>query len=260
MDFVSQSLLLAGGLFLGMLFAMELGRRHGRWRMRRDPDGVRTGTGAIEGAVFGLLGLILAFTFSGAAGRFDTRRQLVAQEANAIGTAWLRIDLLPPEDQPALRDLFRRHLDVRLAAYSMVESGDPTGVQRELEASSILQNEIWSAAERACTRDGRPFVCTLVLPAVNEMLDVTTTRTAAARTHVPPVVFVLLVSAAILGAALAGHATTGSRERHWFHAIVFAAMTSLTVLVIYDLEYPRQGLIRIGATDQVLIDLRASFD
>jgi hypothetical protein len=210
--------------------------------------------------VFGLLGLILAFTFSGAAGRFDARRQLIAQEANAIGTAWLRLEVLPDEDQPAIQDLFRRHLDARLSLYDQLESGDLADVAHGLEESASIQEEIWKAARTSCGRDGRPFVCTLVLPAINEMLDVTTTRTAAARAHVPPVVFVLLVSSAILGAALAGHATAGSRNRPWFHALAFAAMTSLTVLVIYDLEYPRKGLIRIGATDEVLVELRASFD
>lgn len=260
MDFASRSMLLATALFLGMLVAMELGRRHGQHRMRRDPEGIRVGTGAIEGAVFGLLGLVLAFTFSGAASRFDARRQLVAQEANAIGTAWLRLGVLPPDDQSALRELFRRHLDARIATYTDLEAGRLSEVEQDLQASAALQQQIWNAAQNSCTRDGRPFVCPLVLPAVNEMLDITTTRTAAARSHVPPIVFVLLVVSALLGAALAGHATSGGRERPWFHALAFAAMTSLTVLVIYDLEYPRKGLIRIDATDQVLVELRKSFD
>jgi len=76
--------------------------------MKEDPEGARAGAGAVEGSVFGLLGLLIAFTFSGAAFRFDARRQLAVEETNAIGTAYLRLDLLPADKQPALRDSFRR--------------------------------------------------------------------------------------------------------------------------------------------------------
>jgi len=105
---------LAVGLFVGVLAFLELGRRIGR---RRIASGGEAGFGAVESAVFGLMGLLIAFTFSGAAGRFDARRDLVTREANAIGTAWLRIDLVPGEAQAKLRDLFRRYLDSRLATY-----------------------------------------------------------------------------------------------------------------------------------------------
>ena len=89
--------LLALGVFIGMVILQEVGRRVGHRRMARDPEGARAGVGAIDGAVFGLLGLLVAFTFSGAASRFDARRQLVVEEANAIGTAYLRLDVLPHE-------------------------------------------------------------------------------------------------------------------------------------------------------------------
>jgi hypothetical protein len=92
-------MLLAALLFVGMLILLEVGRRAGVRRQLRDPSG--TGAGALEAAVFGLLALLIAFTFSGAASRFDARRHLVVEEANAIGTAYLRVDLLPPAVQPA---------------------------------------------------------------------------------------------------------------------------------------------------------------
>src|SRR5262245_47987101 len=92
----------AGGLFLGMVLLLEVGRRLGQRRQSLDAEGGRAGLGAVEGAVFALMGLLIAFTFSGAAARFDSRRQLIVDEANAIGTAWLRLDLLPASAQPAL--------------------------------------------------------------------------------------------------------------------------------------------------------------
>ncbi|HEY5866855.1 MAG TPA: DUF4239 domain-containing protein, partial [Candidatus Tectomicrobia bacterium] len=101
-------------LSLGMLLCLAIGRWIGVRRMRQVTADARQGIGAIEGAVFGLMGLLIAFTFSGATSRFDTRRQLIVEEANAIGTAYLRLDLLPAAAQPALRELFRRYVDARL--------------------------------------------------------------------------------------------------------------------------------------------------
>jgi hypothetical protein len=123
------------GLFVGMLSLIELGRRLGQRRMARNLEGARAGLGAVEGALFGLLGLLIAFTFQGAATRFDTRRALIVEEANAVSTAWARLDLLPVAAQPPLRDLFRRYLDARLEVYQrmpdLAASRMPTGCSRK---------------------------------------------------------------------------------------------------------------------------------
>jgi len=99
--------LLAVGLFLGMLILAEVGRRIGMRRLAQDPEGAEAGVGVVDGAVIALVGLLIAFTFSGAAARFDTRRQLIVEETNDIGTAYLRLDMLPVDAQPALREKFR---------------------------------------------------------------------------------------------------------------------------------------------------------
>ena len=104
-------------LFVGMMLGLEAGFRLGRTRAGKDPEKSHIGAGAIEGAVLALLGLILAFTFSGASSRLAERRQLIVREANAIGTAYLRVDLLPASEQPAVRHLFRQYLDARLQVY-----------------------------------------------------------------------------------------------------------------------------------------------
>ena len=109
--------LLAGGLLLGMLIFFEVGRRIGKARVVHHPEGLAKGSGAVEAGIYGLLGLLIAFTFSGGASRFESRRQMVTEEANAIGTAYLRIDLLPEASQPVLRQLFREYLDSRLETY-----------------------------------------------------------------------------------------------------------------------------------------------
>src|SRR4249920_824522 len=117
MDLIIAALLFTAGLFLGMLVLLEIGRRIGVRRLAKDPDGATVGVGTVEGAVFGLLALLVAFTFSGAAARFDTRRQLIVEETNDIGTAYLRLDLLPAAAQPPLRERFRHYVTARLAVY-----------------------------------------------------------------------------------------------------------------------------------------------
>jgi hypothetical protein len=246
----------AAGLFLGMLALHEIGRRLGLRRIAQDPEGASAGAGVIDGAVFGLLGLLIAFTFSGAAARFDARRDLVVEEANAIGTAWLRLDLLPAGDQPLLRDLFRSYLDSRLDVYRSVPDLD--AVRRALARGSELQGQIWSRAVAACKGAEGQKAIVVLLPALNQMIDITTTRTMAARMHPPSVIFALLVALGLACALFAGFAVAGGKQRAWAHAVGFSATIAITVYVILDLEYPRLGLIRVDAADQVLLELRES--
>src|SRR3954452_6251641 len=112
--------IVSGLLFLGMLLFIDLGYRIGRRRKRSTPDTTDEGSGTVDAAVFGLLGLILAFTFSGASNRLDVRRAQIVQESNAIGRAYLRVHLLPSTEQPAIRDLFRKYLDSRISAYNNI--------------------------------------------------------------------------------------------------------------------------------------------
>ena len=146
-EFGLLGLVLAAGVFVGMLVLLEVGRRIGQWRAARDPDAPRVEVGAMDGAVFALLGLLIAFTFSGAASRFDTRRQLAVEEANAIGTAYLRLDVLPPDAQPALREQFRQYVDARIATYRSFP--DLSAVKTEMARAVTLQGEIWAQAVAA---------------------------------------------------------------------------------------------------------------
>jgi hypothetical protein len=250
------SVVFSGTLFVGMLVLIEIGRLAGARRLTRDPEGARTGISAVEGSLFGLLGLLIAFTFSGAASRLDARRLLITQEANNIGTAWLRLDLLPAEAQPELRDLFRRYLDSRLETYKKLP--DLAAAETELAHSIALQGEIWKKAVEA-VRAGPPGPTgSLLLNSLNSMFDIVTSRTAAARTHPPAVIYLMLGALAFAAALLAGFGMAGAKTRSWIHVIGFAAVLSLTVYVILDLEFPRLGLIRVDAFDQSLYELRES--
>ncbi|HKY64056.1 MAG TPA: DUF4239 domain-containing protein [bacterium] len=244
------------GLLLGMLVCVELGYVYGI-RKRRRASGLEDGssTGTIETSILALLGLLLAFTFSAAQSRMDQRRQLIIQEANAIGTAYLRLDILPEAAQPELRLAFKEYLDTRIAVYRAVP--DMPKVSRELKKAQGLQQRIWSEAVRA-VKGGEPGAAVVVLPALNEMIDITTTRTTMALIHTPLAIFALLWTLALLGAAVAGYGMSKSPNRSWFHRLAFVAIISATIFVIMDLEFPRRGLIRLDSMDQLLVELRES--
>jgi hypothetical protein len=250
--------LVAGSLCAGMLIALELGRRLGQRRLRRDPEGARAGLGTVEGSLFGLLGLLIAFTFGGAAARFDERKDLIVSEANAVSTAWARLDMLPPTAQPALRDLFRRYLDARLEIYQFIT--DLETARKTTAKANQLQGEIWTAATGACrTEEGRS-VTMLVLPALNEMFDITTTRTMAIQKHPPTIIFVMLFALSLGCSMLAGYGMAPGRERSLTHMLGFAVITAMAVYVIIDLEFPRLGVIRVDKADKFLVELRATMN
>ena len=255
MNITSTAILFVLVLLGGILLLIETGRRIALWRMSKDAEGARAGLGTIEGAVFGLMGLLLAFTFSGASARFDTRRQMIVEEANAIGTAYLRLDLLSAAAQPALKEKFRKYVDARLAVYRTLP--DFEAAKAELTRVAALQNEIWTQAVTACRESAQPPTM-LVLPALNQMFDVATTRTAMLRMHPPPVIFIMLIALVLTGSLLAGYGMVTSKIRSWLHILGFAAAMSVAVYVILDFEFPRVGLIRVGTFDRVLVDLRDS--
>jgi hypothetical protein len=173
-------LMIAGGLFLSMLLLLEMGRRMGNRRLAQDPEGTRRGVGVVDGAVFGLLGLLIAFSFSGASTRFDARRQMIVEEANDISTAWLRLDLLPPREQSSLRENFRQYVDSRLAVYRRLP--DIQAARTELARSTGLQSNIWTQAISACKESPTPAPV-LLLPALNQMFDIATKRVEATKVH-----------------------------------------------------------------------------
>jgi hypothetical protein len=252
--FTILNILIVGLLFAAMLVMQGAGRKLGLRDHGAGTKDEKPGSSATEGAVYGLLGLLIAFTFSGAASRYEARRHLVVDEANAIGTAWLRIDLLPAAAQPALRDLFRQYVDARLENYA-VSGGDARANARAMD----LQRQIWSTSVAAARTSGEIPPYTVYLPPLNDMIDITTTRAEARRLHPPVAVFVMLGALALLGSLFAGYGMAAA-PRSRLQTLGFAAVLTLALFVIIDFEFPRFGLIRIDSADSVLVDVRRSMD
>ena len=238
------------GIALGLLASIEVGYRFGTRRWRRLPTLPRDVSSIVQASVFGLMGLLIAFIFYGAGARFDTRRTLVAEEANAIGTAYLRLDLLPPESQPRLREDFRAYLGARLDVNRDIPN--MKAVDTDLKRSSMLQQKIWKETVEALKESG-PSTQTLVLSALNQMIDIMTIRTIGFIAHLPILVFVLLAVTALASSFLIGYSMSTFGNRDWVPVIMFTLVVGSATYVILDYEYPRAGVVRVDAADYVLI-------
>ncbi len=244
-------------LLVAMLVCLELGRRYGLRTGLHEGEKVSGGKRIVEGAFFGLFSLLLGFSFSGAVGRFEIRRALIVQEANEVSTAYQRVDLLAPDVQPQMKELFRAYLDDRLAVYRVLPELD--AAKRELAESLDKQDQIWKLAV-ASTRDAtsHPDSGKLLLPALNSMMDVSNTRTWAALTHPPTAIFAFLFLIALICAFIAGSSLAGPRPDTWMHVIAFALLACMCVYIILEIEYPRIGFLNIQKYDRALVDVRES--
>ena len=248
-------LLFALFLLIGMLILLEVGRRFGIRRRPQETEGERGGLGTVEGAVFALFGLMLAFTFSGAASRFNEKRMLIAEEVNCIETAYLRLHLLARQAQPALQELFRRYVDSRLATYRKLPN--MVAAEVEMAKSKRIQEEIWTEAVTATgLPDSHHSAGLLLLPALNNMIDISTTRTMALQIHPPRIVYALLFGLGLICSLLAGFRMSSGQRRSWLHILGFTVLTVIIVYVMLDVEYPRAGLIRLESADQLLVSFR----
>jgi len=243
LDLLGNPALFLAGLFASILLSIEFGRAVGRWR-RSSGDSEAPGTGLMEGAVFALLGLLMAFTFSGAATRFEDRKALIVEEANNIGTAELRLDLLPPDAQPEIRAVFAAYVQSRIATYR--DSDTPEEFYAAFKRSTALQARIWQLAVAGGSRpEAKPSANNLLLPALNAMFDITMTRGMMLRTHTPLAVYLVLWTSVLLASVLIGYAQAVSKRHSWIHIFSFAIIMSIALFVIVDIEYPRLGLINI---------------
>jgi hypothetical protein len=239
------------GIILLLLLSVEAGR-HTAMRVQTKTGRAAAKVAApVEGSVYGLMGLLIAFTFNGAAGRFEARRSLIVEEANAIGTAYLRVDLLPPETQPLVREDFRMYLRSRLDAYGQIP--DVKAMKAALAHSTTLQERLWARAV-AATRGSSPSTQTLFLSSLNEAIDITTARTVALSTHPPTAVFALLGMSVIASSVLAGYSMAASQIQSGLYKAIYAVVLGMALFVTMDYEYPRLGFIRIDPVDTVLVE------
>ena len=241
-------------LLVAMGGAVQIGAFVHRRKALEEKD---EGSVVVDGAIFGLMGLLLAFAFTGAASRFDNRRALIVEEVNDIGTAYLRLDLTSAEAQALLRPKFREYVEARIETFRDVS--DTSRVEAKLARTAQLQNEIWTLSVAEAQKAPTTSTGMLLLPALNDMFDISTTRLSATKMHPPLQVSLLLLMVMILCSILTGYRMGGSDRAGRLHRIAFVCVLALTYYAIMDLEYPRVGLIRVDSFDYFFVDLLATF-
>jgi hypothetical protein len=232
------------------LLAAELGYRAGRRAAKQDPQ-----VATIQGALLGLLALLLGFSFAMAQSRYDARRALVVDEANAIGTAYLRTQLLSGPEGPEIAAALRRYVDVRLARLG--HRVDEFTLRGSIAETEQRHEYMWARAMKAAQHDPRPAV-SLLIAALNEVIDLHGKRLAAFRNHVPASVFLLLYFVAAVAMAVSGYASGLAGRRSLWPTAITAALIAVVIVVTMDLDRPQRGLITVS--QQSMIDLRDSMN
>ena len=242
--------LLIVGSFLLLVteWGFRIGRRHTPERRRA----YLSQSGSLQAALLGLLGLLLGFTFAMSVGRFDARKQLVLDEANAIGTAWLRAGYLSEPARDVIRPALVDYVEARLKGAA--EQVGSEGFMQQLARGTADQAAMWQATVAEVRMHDTPSV-SLFTAALNELIDLDGKRQAASRNHVPGMVWVLLLTVSITVCWTTGYATGLSEAgRHALSMIVLPVLITIVITIIADLDNPRRGLITVS--QQSLLDLQ----
>jgi hypothetical protein len=243
------ALFLAAALLLRA--AIEGGYRLGRWRHRYRPDEKDQPVGAMVASILGLLALVLGFTFSLSATRFEARRQAALDEANAIGTTYLRSKLLPLPERDEVGDELRQYVEARLQG---AHSSDRSGLDSAIERSEALHRELWAAALSASAKRDSPMTA-LFVESLNELIDVHAKRLyTSIRSRIPLVIWGALLGLSFLAFLGVGYQCGLSATRRSPTMLAFVLAFSFVLYLIADLDRPQEGLLRVG--QQSIVDVQ----
>lgn len=244
--------------FAGCLFLLHYGRQLGLGYLRKHGGNTMPGFPTIEGAVFALIGLLLAFTIAGALQRYDERRQLVVQEATALSTAHDRLGLFERQARD-LQNRLKEYTRARIDLYRMPHDFSPWELAelwpREQQLKILeLKNKLWNATAAACPESNYHPACALALTALGNAFEAARLRLGAAEKHPPQIVYLMLFALGLGGSLLAGFGMAAAPSPSWIHMVIFAGTMALTLYVVTDMEFPRLGLLRIEYFDHFLVD------
>jgi hypothetical protein len=232
--------------------ATALGYAIGRY-LRQHEAKLREPFGVLQGALLGVVGLILAFGLSLALGRYEDRRASTVDEANAIGTSYLRAQLIAEPARTRSLELYPRYADLAIQVSQEVPGS--SGMRRTTSAEGVLQRRLWHLAGQSIADAPLASAPRLYVDSLNETLDAQSTRLAALTNRVPGAVLALeVIGAAIAIGLLALHISILGRGL--MAMLAAAALVTLLLLVTFDLDRPTRGLIKVP--DTPLVAVRAS--
>ena len=241
--------------FVAVLVSIEAGYRLGHAIHRRSEDEKESPVGAIAGSILGLLAFMLAFTFGLVAERYDARRTLVREEANAIRTAYFRADFLPEADRAEAKGLLRKYVDERVAT---VHSGNLARIQKAVAEAEVLQGRLWDMAVANARLDMNSDVAALYVESLNELAALHALRVAVGGAKIPGGIWKTLGILVVLGMVSVGYQTGIAASKRSWSMPILAISFSLVLALISALDRPFSDLIQVS--QQPLETMRATME
>ncbi len=240
-----SSISIAAVLFITMAVVIEVGYWIGCRVRDKSTEPARNHTAAIQGSLLGILALLLGFTFSISLGRHDTRSEAVVNEANSIGTVWLRAQMLPEPARGEIQAMLRDYVNLR------VIGGDVSVVRAEqhqelLTRTNVVLDALWTRSRDVAIEFPNPVTSGLYIQALNDMIDSYGSREAALNRHVPELVLILLYATFLMTGCVIGFTAGLAGHRTSFVTYIMVGLIVVLVFIIVDLDRPRRGLIRIN--------------
>lgn len=238
-------LLIAAGLILGSWLSHRVGYLVGR---KFDPKDETFGQqlGVVRGATQALVAFLVGFGFAGAGARFIERADLIVTESNAIGTAWLRADVLPEPARHDLKAALREYTKDRVAALG---TNDRAEIMKRVEKVAGLHERMWSATLKGTAND--PPLMLVMFPAVNQVIDLNAAHLALARRHWPMPIMAVLLAAAALSYGLVGFGAGRSRRTFSTLDSIYGVVLAVAMWMVIDLDYARRGVLQLSNAPMV---------
>jgi len=241
-------------LFILMLLSSYIGKRIGNYIQKKNNSEEKPPE---TSALIALLFFLLAFTFGMSGERYDSRRKIVVEEANSIGTALLRSDLYPDSTRALFRKDFKEYVETRISYYEV--GADANGILKADSLSQIISAKLWKRATKLSKNPDHLAATQQMIPALNDMIDVTTTRLSGEKAKVPQSILVMLFFLAMIIAFYGGYSEGRKGKVDWLVQTGFCVLVSLVVLFTLDLDRPRRGFVNLDIPNQTIIDLRKNF-
>lgn len=232
-----------------LVITFETGFRIGRWWQARTPDEKEGPTSMLVGSLLALMAFLLAVTMGMAADRFDGRRQAVLNEANAIGTTYLRAGYLPEPYASKAQALLRQYVPLR------INSSDRATRDANFAQSALILDELWKQTEDLVRSGKTSDVYALYVESLNETIDMNETRvTAIVYARVPETILLVLLTLAALSLGMVGYSAGLTGHRSVLTALVLVVVLSGVLTIVIDLDRPQDGFLRVS--QQPIVDLQ----
>jgi len=252
----TDALVLCILLFIAMMAMVALGRIAGKiWH--KEVDEPRGGVNSLLGAVFALFGFILAFTFGMSGSRYENVRNVIVEEANDIGTAILRADLYSDSVRDAFRADFKKYLEARIDYYN--HATDTALLMKAKADAAKTAEALWARAMQQSKLPNMLIPSNQMIPALNAMFDIATTREVILIARVPDVIIWMLFILSLASSFIAGFTSLSIRHKDWIIIAGFALLSSMIIYITLDLGRPMRGIIKAEMGQQAILDLQKMF-